>query len=349
MAPLQQDEFGKIPERGVVKRYTLQNQNGILAKVMDYGAILTELWVPDNSGKAVNIVCGFDQLEQYLKGHPYFGATTGRYANRIAKGRFTLDGKQYELAVNNGLNHLHGGIKGFDKQLWKSAPLPHKPGGHSIQFSYLSKDGEEGYPGNLNVTVIYTLTDENQLIIDYTASTDSPTIVNLTNHSYFNLAGSGEILDHELVIYADRYTPVDDALIPTGEIASVKGTALDFTALTRIGERIEAVKTTPVGYDHNFVLNGGGGSLELAARVAERKSGRMMEVRTTEPGIQLYTGNFLDGTLRGVDGVTYGKHSAFCLETQHFPDSPNQPSFPSTVLRPNQIYRTTTIYAFPGA
>ena len=343
MTKIQVDNFGTMPDGTVIKRYTLTNKNGLAAKVMDYGAILTELWVPDKSGKIENVVAGFDNLKQYLDGHPFFGATTGRYANRIAKGKFTLDGKEYTLATNNGPNHLHGGRKGFDKQVWKSEA---KDG--SVKFTYLSKDVEEGYPGNLDVTVTYTLTDDNELRIDYTGTTDKPTVINLTNHSYFNLAGSGEVLGHELKIEADRYTPVDQNLIPTGEIAPVKGTPLDFTTAETIGKRIDQLKPTPGGYDHNYVLNSGGKSLALAVRGREPISGGVMETLTTEPGMQLYTANFVDGKLTGVGGVRYVKHGAFCLETQHFPDSPNKPNFPSTVLRPGETYETTTIYRFPA-
>ena len=347
MTTIPQEEFGKLPDGRVVNRYTLKNRNGVIAKVMDYGAILTELWVPDKSGRSANIVCGFDNLDQYLAGHPFFGATTGRYANRIAKGRFTLEGREYTLATNNGPNHLHGGVKGFDKQLWKSEPLTGKSGQQSVRFTYVSKDGEEGYPGTLNVTVVYTLTDKDELSIDYSATTDKTTVVNLTNHSYFNLAGSGDILGHLVQIEADRYTPVNEQLIPTGELAPVAGTPLDFKKPTAIGDRIDQLKPVPGGYDHNFVLNRTGNSLELVASVTEPKSGRKLEVLTTEPGMQLYTANFLDGKLKGINGVTYHKHSAFCLETQHFPDSPNQPKFPSTALKPGQVYNTTTVYRLP--
>ena len=347
MSNIQHEQFGKLPDGSVVKRYTLKNKNGVIAKVMEYGAILTELWMPDRNGRSGNVVCGFDNLDQYLKGHPFFGATTGRYANRIAKGRFTLDGQEYTLATNNGPNALHGGLKGFDKQLWKSEILPSKAGQQSIQFTYLSKDGEEGYPGNLNVAVVYSLTDENSLVIDYTATTDKATVVNLTNHSYFNLAGSGDILSHEIRIAADRYTPVNDQLIPTGELAPVAGTPLDFQKSTPIGERIAKLQPTPGGYDHNFILKRNGPGLEAIAWVSEPTTGRTMEVLTTEPGMQLYSANFLDGKLKGVNGVTYNKHSALCLETQHFPDSPNNPAFPSTTLRPGETYKTATVYRFP--
>ena len=333
-----------MPNGAVVKRYTLKNRNGMIAKVMDYGAILTELWVPDRNGRSGNTVAGFDNLDQYLKGHPYFGATTGRYANRIANGRFTVDGTEYKLAANNGPNALHGGLKGFDKQLWKSEPLENKTGEASVCFSYLSKDGEEGYPGSLSVTVTYTLTEKDELVIDYSASTDKPTVVNLTNHSYFNLSGGGDILGHEVQINADRYTPVNDQLIPTGELAPVAGTPLDFRTPAIVGDRIDQLKPTPGGYDHNFVLNRQGTGLELAAVVSDSGSGRKLEVLTTEPGMQLYTGNFLDGKLKGMNGVTYNKYCALCLETQHFPDSPNQPEFPSTTLRPSTEFRSTTVF-----
>lgn len=346
MTNIQVEDFGKLPNGAAVKRYTLKNRNGIIAKVMDYGAILTELWVPDRNGRSANVVGGFDNLDQYLNGHPYFGATTGRYANRIANGRFTLDGKEYKLATNNGANALHGGLKGFDKRLWKSEPLENKAGQVSIRFSYLSKDGEEGYPGNLNTTVIYTLTDRDELIIDYSASTDKPTVINLTNHSYFNLAGSGDILGHEVQINADRYTPVNDQLIPTGELAPVSGTPLDFRKSAIVGDRIDQLKPVPGGYDHNFVLKREGPGLQPAAVVTDPKSGRKVEVLTTEPGMQLYTGNFLDGKLKGINGFVYNKHSALCLETQHFPDSPNQPKFPTTTLLPGTDFRSSTVFRF---
>ncbi|HTG44202.1 MAG TPA: aldose epimerase family protein [Verrucomicrobiae bacterium] len=346
MREIKTEDFGQLQDGRAVRAYRLQNGNGLTARLIDYGAILAEFWTPDAQGNSANIVCGFDSLEQYLQPHPYFGATVGRYANRIAKGRFTLEGNEYTLAINNGPNHLHGGLKGFDKQLWKGEALPSTETEQRVQFSYRSKDGEEGYPGNLDVTVAYTLTEENQLVIEYTARTDKTTVLNLTNHSYFNLAGSGDILGHEMQIYADAYTPVDDALIPTGETAPVSGTPLDFREPKAIGSRISAFAKSPGGYDHNFVLRAGGKGLELAARAHEPKTGRSMEVRTTQPGMQFYTGNFLNGTLKGIGGATYHKHSAFCLETQHFPDSPNQPAFPSTVLQPGDPFRSTTIYTF---
>ena len=342
---VQKSAFGKTPEGTEVELYTLTNHKGMVAKVITYGAILTEIRVPDRHGKVGNIVLGFDTLDQYVKGSPFFGATTGRVANRIAKGRFKLEGKEYTLAVNNGPNHLHGGIKGFDKKVWRAEPMETKEG-PAVKFTYTSPDGEEGYPGKLAVTVIYTLTERNELRIDYTATTDQATPVNLTNHSYFNLAEAGNVMDHVLLLNADHYTPADETLIPTGEIAPVKGTALDFTKPAPIGMRIAQVMSFAKGYDHNFVINGGGKKLTLAARVTEPKSGRVMEVLTTEPGVQLYTGNHLDGSLKGVGGVVYGQHSGFCLETQHYPDSVNHPNFPSVVLRPGQTYKTTTVLRF---
>lgn len=344
---VKQSVFGKLSDGRQVDAYTLTNGKGMTAKVITYGAILTELLVPDRSGKTVDVVLGFNTLSPYLADHPYFGATVGRVANRIAKGKFTLNGKEYSLAVNNGPNHLHGGLKGFDKQLWKARPLASSDG-PAVEFTYTSPDGEEGYPGALAVKVVYTLTNSKELKIDYTATTDKPTPVNLTNHSYFNLAGegSGKILDHELMLAADRYTPTDATLIPTGQLAPVKGTPLDFTQPTPIGARIKQIEADPQGYDHNFVINGGGRSLTLAARVRDPKGGRVMEVLTTEPGVQLYTGNFLDGMLKGKKGAAYLQHDAFCLETQHFPDSVNKPAFPTTILQPGQTFRSTTVYRF---
>lgn len=346
-ASLQKKAFGKTPDGQEVDLYILTNTAGMTAKIMTYGAILTELDVPDRDGKAADVVLGFDNLKDYLAGHPYFGATVGRVANRIAKGKFTLDGKEYKLAVNNGPNALHGGLKGFDKVVWTAVPVA-TPDGAAVIFKYVSKDGEEGYPGNLTATVVYTLTNENALRLDYTAKTDKATPVNLTNHTYFNLAGAkaGDILGHEMTLFADRYTPVDDTLIPTGEIKPVKATPLDFTKAARIGERIGQLKGEPGGYDHNYVLNSEGKELALAARVHEAKSGRTMEMWTTEPGVQFYTGNFLDGKQTGRGGVVYKKHGGFCLEAQHFPDSVNHANFPSVILKPGQTYRQTTIYKF---
>ena len=339
-------DFGKTSDGTPVERYELTNGR-ITARVMTYGAIVTELHVPDRQGKTTDVVLGFDDLAGYLAGHPYFGATVGRFANRIAKGAFTLDGKEYTLAVNNGPNSLHGGREGFDKVVWKAEEVS-RPGGPAVKMSYLSPDGEEGYPGNLSVEVTFAVTDDDALRIDYAATTDKATPVNLTNHSYFNLAGpaSGPILGHELMLAADRYTAADDTLIPTGEVRPVRGTPLDFTSPTPIGARLDQIKADPVGYDHNFVLRGGGDGPALAARVREPSSGRVLEMFTTEPGVQFYTGNFLDGTLKGKGGVVYRKHQAFCLEAQHFPDSVHHPNFPSTILKPGQTYTQMTIYKF---
>ncbi len=337
-------EFGNLPDGTLVEAYTLQNSHGLKAKVVTYGALLTEMMVPDRHGRLGDITLGFDNLDQYLARHPYFGATIGRYANRIAKGKFTLDGKSYTLATNNVPNHLHGGLKGFDKVVWKAEIVDSSPA--SVRFTYVSPDGEEGYPGTLTVSVTYTLNDKNELQLDYTATTDKATVVNLTNHAYWNLAGEGSILDHVLMLNADHYTPVDDTLIPTGEIAPVKGTIMDFTKPMSIGSRITQLTNDPQGYDHNYVLRSGGGKLALAARVTEPTTGRILEISTTEPGIQFYSGNFLDSTLTGKRGVVYNQHDAFCLETDHFPDSPNQPNFPSVVLRPGQTYTQTTIHKF---
>jgi aldose 1-epimerase len=339
---IQKSSFGKLPDGTAVDLFALTNSSGLVARISNYGTIITELHVPDRNGKLGDVVLGFDNLGQYLKGHPYFGCTVGRVANRIAKGKFSLDGKTYTLAVNNGPNHLHGGLKGFDKMVWKAEPQA----GASVKFSYTSADGEEGYPGKLEVTVVMALTDANELRIDYTATSDKPTPINLTNHSYFNLAGQGEVLGHELMVAADHFTPTDATLIPTGEIKSVKGTPLDFTTPKTLGSRISELSNEERGYDHNFVLNNGGKALALAARVHEPKSGRVMEVHTTEPGVQLYTANYLDGSLTGKGGIVYRKHSAFCLETQHYPDSVNKPNFPSTILRPGQTYRQTTVHKF---
>lgn len=339
---IEKNKFGTLPNGTAVDLYTLTNRNGLVAKITNYGTIITELHVPDRRGRLGDVVLGFDNLGQYLQKHPYFGASVGRVANRIAKGRFTLDGKTYQLAINNGPNHLHGGLVGFDKKVWKAEPQADA----AVKFSYTSPDGEEAYPGTLQVTVFMSLTDENELRIDYTATADQATPVNLTNHSYFNLLGQGPILEHELLLAADYYTPVDAGLIPTGEIKTVKGTPLDFTTPRPIGSRIKQVGNEETGYDHNFVLNGGGKALTLAARVSEPLSGRVLEVHTTQPGVQLYTANYLDGTLKGKNGISYGRQTAFCLETQHYPDSVNHPNFPSTILRPGQTYRQTTVHKF---
>jgi len=319
-------------------------------RAMTYGGIVVSLRVPDRQGRLDDVVLGYESAAAYAKNDPYFGAIIGRYGNRIAKGRFTLDGKTYELATNNGPNHLHGGIKGFDKVMWKGDPFQNDAGAGVI-FTYTSPDGEEGYPGTLKVRVTYTLTNKSELEVDYHATTDKPTIVNLTQHSYFNLAGQGtrDILDHRLRLNADRFTPVDAALIPTGELAPVEGTPLDFRQPSAIGARIDQDNQqlkNGTGYDHNWVLNGTGSGLHLAARVVEPTTGRTLEVSTTEPGVQFYTGNFLDGTITGKQGRVYKRRYGFCLETQHFPDSPNEPKFPSTILRQGEEYVSRTVMAF---
>ncbi|HEY2931936.1 MAG TPA: aldose epimerase family protein [Acidobacteriota bacterium] len=348
-AHIQKQLFRKTAEGESVDLYTLTNANGVEARIMTFGGIVVSLKAPDRKGKLEDIVLGYDNLEGYLKNNrPHFGALIGRYGNRIGKGRFILNGREYKLAQNNGENHLHGGIKGFDKVIWKAREVKSKDG-VGLALNYVSKDAEEGYPGNLSVTVVYTLTHKNGLRIDYSATTDKETIVNLTNHSYFNLAGRGSILNHEVMINAERFTPVDQGLIPTGELRSVRGTPMDFTQQTAIGARIEQRDEQLIlgkGYDHNWVLNKRNGELSLAARAYEPTSGRILEVYTTEPGVQFYTGNFLDGSIRGKAGQTYQKRYGFCLETQHFPDSPNKSNFPSTVLKPGRKYTTTTIYEF---
>jgi len=342
MTQITEQNWGTVDGK-TVKLFTLKNSKGTIVKVSNYGLIITEIHTADRNGKLGDIVLGFDNLAQYQAGHPFFGAIAGRVANRIAKGKFTLDGKTYTLAINNGPNHLHGGKKGFDKQVWDAEPNAAQ---NAIVFHYVSKDGEEGYPGNLDVTITYTLTDENELRIDYRAKTDKATPINLTNHSYFNLAGSGDTLGTEIYINADRYTMTDDTLIPTGEIAPVKGTALDFTKPKPMAQGLDELKKFPGGYDHNFVLNSGGKKLDLAARAYEPNSGRVLEVFTTEPGIQLYNGIGLDSSLTGVGGVKYVKYGGFCLETQHFPDAINHPEFPSVVLRPGDTFKSTTIFKF---
>lgn len=343
-ATLERREFGRTPDGTAVELFTLTNGQGLTAKVMTYGAILTELWAPDQAGRMADVVLGFDRLEGYVAGHPFFGATVGRVANRIAGGRFTLGGREYRIPVNNGPNSLHGGERGFDKAVWRAEPVSSGEG-LAVRFSHRSPDGDQGFPGSLEASVVYTLTEQNELRLDYTATTDQDTPVNLTNHSYFNLAGhaSGDVLRHELTLAAERFTPADDTLIPTGEIRSVKGTPLDFTHPHPIGARIAEV---PGGYDHNMVLDSGGETLALAARAYEPGSGRVMEMLTTEPGVQFYTANFLDGSVKGKGGAAYPKHGAFCLEAQHFPDSVHQPNFPSVILSPGQVYTQTTIYRF---
>jgi aldose 1-epimerase len=349
-AQVSKHPFGKTPDGQQVDLYTLRNTRGAEAQIMNYGAIVVSLKVPDRNGKFGDVVLGFKDFDGYMKNDPYFGAIVGRYGNRIAKGRFTLNGVEYKLATNNGENHLHGGIKGFDKVVWTGHEMK-SPAGSSVAMTYLSKDGEEGYPGNLNARVVYTLTNNNELKIDYTVTTDKDTVQNITHHSYFNLAGegNGDILNHLVTINANRFVPTDAGSIPTGELKSVAGTPFDFRKATAIGARIdqddEQIKFGK-GYDHTWVINGRMGVMRLAATAYEATSGRVMQVWTTEPGVQFYTGNFLDGTLTGKSGKVYQRRFGFCFETQHYPDSPNQPSFPTTTLKKGQTYKSTTIYRF---
>ncbi|HEU4835475.1 MAG TPA: aldose epimerase family protein [Pyrinomonadaceae bacterium] len=343
--------FGKTADGQNIDLYMLRNTRGVEATITNYGGILVSLKVPDRNGKFDDVVLGFNDLDNYLtKNDPYLGAIIGRYGNRIAKGRFTLNGTEYKLAVNNGENHLHGGIKGFDKVVWTGHDMKTKAG-PAVVLTYLSKDGEEGYPGNLNVRVVYTLTNNNEIKIDYSATTDKDTVTNLTHHSYFNLAGegNGDILNHLVTINANRFVPTDAGSIPTGELKNVAGTPFDFLKATAIGARIndddEQLKLGN-GYDHTWVINGRAGMMRLAATAYEAGSGRVMQVWTTEPGMQFYTGNFLNGTLTGKSGKVYARRNGFCFETQHYPDSPNQPSFPTTTLKKGQTYKSTTIYRF---
>ena len=344
-----QSSYGTTEDGTPVDLYTLVNENGVEMKVTNYGGIITELRVPDKNGDLGDVVLGFDSLEDYITSNPFFGALVGRYGNRIANGKFSLDGEEYTLVQNNGTNHLHGGTKGFDKVVWK-AETAQTEDGPQLKLAYTSPDMEEGYPGNLQVEVTYTLTNEDAVRIDYKATTDRKTIVNLTNHSYFNLSNNPAslILDHEVMLNADRFVPVDNGLIPTGELQSVEGTPMDFTEPTAIGARIEEdyeQLQVGQGYDHCWVINGEAGTLRQAATVYEPNSGRLMEVLTTEPGVQFYTGNFLNSTT-GKGGTVYKQRSGFCLETEHFPDTPNQPDFPSAVLNPGETYQTTTVYKF---
>lgn len=340
--------FGALPDGTQVELYTLTNRHGTEARITNYGGIITSLRTRDRQGRLGQIVLGFDELAPYLENKAYLGALIGRYGNRIAKGRFTLDGKTYTLAANDAPNHLHGGVQGFDKKVWAAQVFSDKSGA-GVKLSLVSPDGDQGYPGTLRVTAIYTLTDDDQLLIDLHAVTDKPTPVNLTHHSYFNLADEGDVLDHRLTISADHFTPVDENMIPTGEIRPVAGTPFDFRRPAAIGERIDDARDQQIGYghgyDHNYVLNKRQpGALELAARVAAPESGRVLEVWTEEPGIQFYTSNFLNTTL--CRGRTYSPRCGFCLEPQHYPDSPNRPEFPSTMLRPGEEYSTRTIYKF---
>jgi aldose 1-epimerase len=345
---MKKEPFGKMPDGTPVDLYTLTNGKGMEVKITNYGGIVVSIKTPDRNGKLDDIVLGYDTLDGYLKRNPMFGTIVGRYANRIARARFTLNGVEYTLARNSGENHIHGGPKGFDKQVWRAKPVSRREG-VALELGYLSKDGEEGFPGTLSATVTYTLTADNELKIDYLAQTDKDTIINLTNHSYFNLAGDGDVLEHEVMINADRFTPIGAGSIPTGELRDVKGTPLDFTQSKAIGARIDSQDEQMIlgrGYDHNYVLNHKPGERGLAAVVYEPKTGRVMEVHTTEPGVQLYTGNNLDGSITGKGGRVYGRRTGLCLETQHFPDSPNKPQFPSTVLKRGEKYQTTTIYKF---
>lgn len=339
--------FGAAGDGTPIDLYTLTNAHGLEARIMTYGGTLVSLRVPDRAGVLADITLGFDTLAPYLADHPFFGGVIGRYANRIAGGVFELHGRTYTLARNNGPNHLHGGPSGFHRVIWQASARP-SDAAPGIALTYLSRDGEEGYPGNLAASVVYTLTEQNALQIEYAATTDRPTIVNLTNHTYFNLAGAGDILDHQVQIAAERFLPVDDTQIPTGELRPVGGTPMDFTKLTAIGARIGAddPQLHSGGYDHTWALDMGGGDLGFAARVVEPAGGRVLEVYTTQPGLQLYSGNFLDGSIRGKRGQVYDKHAGLCLETQHFPDSPNRTEFPSVVLEPGQTYRQTTVFRF---
>jgi len=347
---ISQEPFGTTPAGETVTRYTLSNAHGMAVDIIDYGGIITAIRVPDRNGQMGNVVLGFDSLQEYLEENPYFGTITGRYANRIADARFTLDGTEYTLAANNGPNSLHGGVEGLDKKLWEAREVESEDG-VALSLHYLSPDMEEGYPGNLDITVVYTVTDDNELRIDYTATTDKPTVLNLTSHSYFNLRGEGmgSIYDHLLHLNASHYTPVDDTLIPTGEIVPVAGTPFDFTRATAIGARIRDDHPQLLlgrGYDHNYVIDNEDGGMALVAEVYEPGSGRMMSIHSDQPGVQLYTGNFLDGTLTGPSGHMYRQGDGFCLETQHYPDSPNQPDFPSTVLRPGETFQSSTVHRF---
>lgn len=345
---LQKQPFGKTPDGRAVNLFVLTNQKGMEAAITDYGGVVVFLKVPDRKGAVGDVVLGYDTLDGYLKDTSYFGGIIGRYGNRIARGRFTLNGAAYTLAKNNGENHLHGGKRGFDKVIWEAKDVSSARGA-ALQLNYVSKDGEEGYPGQLSVQVTYTLTDNNELRIEYSATTDKDTVVNLTNHSYFNLAGAGDILGHQLKINASRFTPVDKTLIPTGQLMLLASTPFDFRQSTAIGQRINANDEQlrfGGGYDHNWVLDAAAGKLAQAAELYDPASGRVLQVFTTEPGIQFYSGNFLDGSIKGKEGRVYAHRSGLCLETQHFPDSPNQANFPSTVLKPGQKFHSVTEFRF---
>jgi aldose 1-epimerase len=343
VSPVRSEPFGTMPDGRPVRLFTLANSHGLVARISDYGTIITELHLPDRAGRPGDVVLGFDNLGQYLAGHPYFGCTVGRVANRIARGRFALDGRHYTLACNSGPNHLHGGVVGFDKALWQAEPLAVPAAG--VRFAHVSPDGDEGYPGRLDATVVMTLSDRNELVIDYTATADRPTPVNLTNHSYFNLGGRDDILDHELTLFAERYAPTDETGIPTGALLPVAGTALDFTRGAAIGARVGQVGGESPGYDHSFAIAGGSAPVP-AGRVRDPVSGRVVELSTTEPCVQLYTANHMDGSITGKQGRAYRRHAGLSLEAQHFPDSVNHPAFPDTILRPGRSYRQTTVYRF---
>jgi aldose 1-epimerase len=337
--------FGQLPEGKAAKLYTLRNAKGMVVKVTDYGGIITEISTPGRDGKVGRVLLGASTLEEYVKGYPAAAATIGRYANRIKDARFQLEGKEVKVTANAGKNHIHGGKTGFSKVLWTGRVLPEAAGKSTVELTYRAADGEEGFPGNCNVTVTFTLTDANELVIEYKATTDKATVINLTNHAYFNLAGGGDVLAHQMQLFADQYTLVDAALIPTGEIAAVAGTPLDFRTPHTIGERITQVYEAAKGYDHNYIVNGKAGTLRKAARVSDPKSGRVMECWTTQPGVQLYTANHFSGKADGAGNVL-PRHGGFCLETQHYPDSPNQPKFPSTTLTPGKEFKETTKFVF---
>jgi aldose 1-epimerase len=347
-AGVTQKPYGKLADGTEVSLFKLVNSKGAEAEITNYGGIVVSLKMPDRDGKMGDVLLGYDKLDDYVKETPYFGCLVGRYGNRIGKGKFTLGGTTYTLAQNDHGNHLHGGAKGFDKVVWSATPLDNQMG-PAVELKYVSKDGEEGYPGTLSVTAVYTLTSKNELRLDFTATTDKPTVCNLTQHNYFNLACAGDILKHEMMIKADRFTPVDSGLITTGEMRPVAGTPFDFRKPTAIGARVNAADEQLKfggGYDHNWVINKKAGKLELMARVVEPTSGRILEVLSTEPGLQFYCGNFLDGHLIGKGGKAYAHRTGFCLEPQHYPDSPNRPEFPSVVLKPGETYKHTMIYRF---
>jgi len=343
---VQKSSFGKLPDGTEIEQYTLRNVKGATAKIITYGATVTELWIPDRSGKNADVVLGFDKLDGYVGDHPYFGGTIGRYGNRIAKGKFTLDGKEYSLFLNNGPNSLHGGKVGFNRRVWKAEPVKVAHGA-AVKFTYVSPDGEEGYPGTVTAKTVYTLTDDDELMVDMQATTDTTTLVNMAHHSYWNLGGynSGTILDHQLTLYADQYTP-GSPMVPYGEIKAVSGTPFDFTRSKPVGRDLKQVGGTPIGYDHNFVVNGEPNRLRPVARLKDPKSGRVMTLSADQPGVQFYTGNFLNGSIKG-KGTTYGQYAGLCLETQKFPNAINVPAWQDQViLRPGQTYRHLMIHKF---